>query len=277
MARGQFDLVGVQHFHHLGRHQEIASEKELALLAVEFLGLGVFHKDGAHQGDARARGLFHAPVDVGHQLIAQLDVAAADGFVLGPVHPGLLIGGAFRRMVAVNGVERAQFNPPRQQVGGRTAVVPTDIVSYESVTGNAQAEQIRHTQAKVIPGAGVVTCPRCGVALRPSVGGPSQHKRPLIRPELQQSFVSGTHVLHAVDVMNGAVIQGDPSVEAVPRIERHSLVRALEDRRLVHVVPEPANSHAGEVLVKSAPPFARLLSGELREDTLAGPDDSHVE
>src|SRR6266571_5296314 len=69
---------------------------------------------------------------------------------------------------------------------------------------------------------------------------------------------------------------GGATVKAVNRIEGHGLVFAEENRWLVHVVPETANSIGDKVCVKTAPPLAHLCAGEIGEHTVAGPHFAHV-
>src|SRR2546422_7997692 len=61
------------------------------------------------------------------------------------------------------------------------------------------------------------------------------------------------------------------------RVERHGLVRAQEDSRLIHVVPETGNAHADEFLVETAPPVASAGEREIRENTRAGPDLADID
>src|SRR2546425_7632761 len=60
-------------------------------------------------------------------------------------------------------------------------------------------------------------------------------------------------------------------------VERHGLVRTLEDSGLVHVVPEAGDAHADEFLVETAPPVASAGEREIRKNTRAGPDLADVD
>src|SRR6266702_4442864 len=71
--------------------------------------------------------------------------------------------------------------------------------------------------------------------------------------------------------MCGAMVNGSAVIKAVDGVERHGLVRAEKDRRLIHVVPESGDAHGDKILVKAAPPIARAGQSEIREDTVAGP------
>src|SRR5262249_8618008 len=69
---------------------------------------------------------------------------------------------------------------------------------------------------------------------------------------------------------------GLASLNAVHSIERHGLVRTLEDRRLVHVVPKAANAHRPKIRIKRAPPLANLVTRKIREYAFPGPYFAHV-
>src|SRR2546429_599026 len=71
--------------------------------------------------------------------------------------------------------------------------------------------------------------------------------------------------------MCGTMVNGSAVIKAVDAVERHGLVRAEKDRRLIHVVPESGDAHGDKILVKAAPPIARAGQSEIREDTVAGP------
>src|SRR4029077_19740423 len=95
IAWGQLYFFGVDHLSGDWCDEEVAAEKEITVIAVEIFGLRIVEEYGTHGGKAGARAFFHAGVDVGEELVTQLHVAAANGFVLWPVHPWLLIPGAF--------------------------------------------------------------------------------------------------------------------------------------------------------------------------------------
>src|SRR6476620_9947463 len=123
----------------------------------------------------------------------------------------------------------------------------------------------------MIPRGHVVAGPGGGVALGSRVGGPRQHKWPLVALQFAQPFVGGARVLHPEHVVNGAMIQRSTVVEAVPRLKRHGLVRALKDRRLIHVVPEARNTYGHKILIKLAPPIANPRQSKIRKYTVARP------
>src|SRR5215831_16370541 len=100
---GKFHVIGAHKLVHFGRNQQVRAEHEFRIDGLKVLLIGKFKKHGAHQGDANARSLFHAAVDIGQQLVSQFDVAAADGLMFGPVDPGFAVAAAFHAMVAVDG------------------------------------------------------------------------------------------------------------------------------------------------------------------------------
>src|SRR5207244_11804456 len=53
-------------------------------------------KQRPFQRQTSPHGLFHAGVDVRQKPVAQFDVAAANGFLLRAVYPGLLVSGALQ-------------------------------------------------------------------------------------------------------------------------------------------------------------------------------------
>ncbi len=113
------------------------------------------------------------------------------------------------------------------------------------------------------------------VALSACERGASKNKRPPIRLQREQAFICSSRILHTENVVNLAVI-GLAAFDRVHDIEWHGLVGALEDCRLVHVVPEAANSHLDEVGVKRAPPLTDFSTGEVGKYGVAGPDFADI-
>ena len=128
----------------------------------------------------------------------------------------------------------------------------------------------------MVPGRAVVAGPGHGIALAAGIARARHHERALVGAEREQAVIGRTRVLHAVDVVDLTVVAGAGGEivagDAVLRVERHRLRRGVEDRGLVHVVPEAGNAVIKEALVERAPPRARLGLGEIGEDGRAGPD-----
>src|SRR5438045_1612964 len=64
-------------------------------------------------------------------------------------------------------------------------------------------------------------------------------------------------------------------VNAVLNVVGHGLAWNVEDRRLVHVIPEAGHTIGNKFLVEIAPPLARALTGEVREYGRPGPYGAH--
>src|SRR4051794_31758441 len=131
----------------------------------------------------------------------------------------------------------------------------------------------------MIPGGSVVSRPGEAVALAASVGGARQHKRPLVRTQLEQSLVSRARIFQSDNVVDLGMSRGARRkarlFDPVHRICRHRFTRPVKDRRLIHVVPEARNARRDKILVETAPPFARLRASEIGEDSGARPDRSY--
>ena len=55
---------------------------------------------------------------------------------------------------------------------------------------------------------------------------------------------------------------------------RHSAAGAVENRRLVHVVPYAVDARGEEIFIECPPPAASFRTGEVRKRAVAGPDFS---
>ena len=103
--------------------------------------IGVFEEHRTHQWDSVVRGLLHAGVNVRKQPVALFNVAPANGFMLGTMHPRFLVGGSFFGMVAIDGIEGAQFQPFGEQIGLRAAFVSADVGSHNGKAAQSQILQ----------------------------------------------------------------------------------------------------------------------------------------
>src|SRR6267154_678880 len=257
-AGRELHFLGVDHFTDYRRDEEIAAKKKIAIVAVKAFLLRVIEKDGAHERQTSVRAGFDAGVNIGEQLVAQLDVTTADGFLLRAMDPGLLIGGSLSGVVTIDGVESTNFKPAREEIGGGRACEAADVVTDESVAAKPEAQQHGRAHSKVIPGAAVIAGPGGCVALSAGIGGAGEYKGPLVGLQLAQAVVGGADIFPAVDVVDGAVIERAAIVEAMPRIERHGFVGALEKRGLVHVVPEAGDAHGDKIFVERDRKSTRL-------------------
>ncbi len=242
-ARREFETQAVGHLVQFGRYQKILPEQKLFPVSVEALLLGVLQEERAHKRNTGPAGFLETGIDVREQPVAQLDVPFANGLVVGPMHPGLLISAALHGVVAKHRREGAQLCPARQEVGRRAASEAADVGAHEGIARQPQPQKAGHHDAIVIPGAGVVSGPGGRVPLAAGKGRAGQNKGAPVRPQALQTLVGGAHHLHAEDVVHFTVIRA-AEVGAVDGIERHRLVRPLEDGRLVHIVPDGIDSLA---------------------------------
>src|SRR5580658_4004752 len=103
----------------------------------------------------------------------------------------------------------------------------------------------------MVPVARVVTAPRGCVALAAGIAGARHHEGPHIRLELLEALEGSAAVLHAEDVVNFEMARcprrESRLIDAMLHIVRHGLRWNLEERRLIHVVPEAGHAFAYEV------------------------------
>src|ERR1700742_2180610 len=66
-------------------------------------------------------------------------------------------------------------------------------------------------------------------------------------------------------------------IDAVNDVLWHGFGWRLEDRRLIHIVPEAINSVLMKPLIERAPPRTRLLTGKVRKYTGPRPDRSDID
>src|ERR1700722_3219459 len=171
IAGRQMNVLGVNLFRNNRSDEEIAAEEELVVLAVELLGSGIFEKNWLHQRNAGARGFFQRRINIRKQLVAQLDVAFADRFLLWAARPRLVIGGALRCMIAIYRIENAQLVPARQEVRRWRASETADIRANHRVTGKSEAHDLGNAHSDVIPGGAVVAGPGGGIAFGARISG----------------------------------------------------------------------------------------------------------
>src|SRR5580704_81415 len=147
IARRKVNVLSVDPFRNDRRDEKIPAEKELMILTIKALRIGILKKERLHQWDASPRGFLHGGVNKRKQSVAQLDVSLANRFLFGAACPGLVIGCALRRVVAINRIEHAQFIPARQEIDWRRARESADVCSNERVTGKPEAHDLRNAHA----------------------------------------------------------------------------------------------------------------------------------
>src|SRR5216683_4888518 len=184
-------------------------------------------------------------------------------------------------MVAIDGLECAKFEPPRQQLRSGAADKATYICSAHAKPTQPEVQEHWSRQSKMVPGAAVVPRPRGDISLAAGITGTRQNEGPLVGRELQQSVVGRAGVFHSVDIVDLEVVRCarletwlvDPVLDVIG----HGPPGSVEYRRFVHVVPESGNSVMNELCIERAPPFARGLACEVREHGRSGPDLADID
>ena len=285
-AGREVDFVGSDFFGGwVGGDQDVGAEEELATgIEIDGVavggGVGELEEEGTHDGEAGAGGLFGDGVEVGHEAVALFDEAAADGFLFGAVGPGLVGAAAFDGVIAIDGLEGAEFEPLGEEVGwGRTGKA-ADVGTAEREAAETEVDELRCGHAEMVPGGAVVSGPGGGVTLATGVAGAGEDEGALVGSEIEEAFVGGAGVLHAIDVVD-LEVAGGAGLEACARdamldIIGHGFGWDVEDGGLVHVIPETGYAVVHEVLIESAPPLATALLSEVGEGGGAGPDGSDV-
>src|ERR1700723_3475342 len=90
----------------------------------------------------------------------------------------------------------------------------------------------------MIPGAHIIAGPRCSVALSPGISSSRKHERPLVRLQLTQAVVSSARILHSENVMDRTMIEFRAVIKPMHSLDRHGLVRSLENGRVRHIGPK---------------------------------------
>ena len=67
------------------------------------------------------------------------------------MHPGLLVGGSLRGVIAKNWREGSNFDPAREQIWRWRSSETADISAHQRVTRQAKILQIGRHHAQVIP------------------------------------------------------------------------------------------------------------------------------
>src|SRR5713226_7521923 len=78
-------------------------------------------EERTHDRQAATHILLGRGVEVWQQAVTLFDEAPTNCLLFRTVHPNLLVGGAFFRVIAVDRLKRANLDPLGQQLGRRTA------------------------------------------------------------------------------------------------------------------------------------------------------------
>src|SRR5258708_8775818 len=131
----------------------------------------------------------------------------------------------------------------------------------------------------MIPGCGIISGPGEAIALPARVGSSGENEGTLVGAQLEKALVSAARILQSNNIVNlgmrGGASHEAGFFDAVNGIQGHRLAGYVKNRGLVHIVPEAGNSVLDELLVETAPPFARLGASEIGKDRRAGPDDTY--
>src|ERR1700686_838497 len=195
-------------------------------------GLGKFEEQRAQYGHSRTRHLLDSCIEIKHQLVTFFNVTASDVFLQGSVDPWLALSGPFLAVIAINGLKCCQLRPFGEELGGWIADEAAYVRAAHSKPAEAKVLQRGSGQAQMIPGAAVVASPSGGVALTSGVGSARQNERTLVGRNLQQSFVSGARILHAINIVNltmaGDALPESRLIDAMLNVVGNGLVGRIE-------------------------------------------------
>src|SRR3954469_4813525 len=149
-------------------------------------------------------------------------------------------------VIAIDRLKRRYFCPLGEELRSRRADEAAAVGATHSKAAQTEVFQHGSGQTQMVPGGTVVARPCLCIALASGVRSAGEHKRPLVRRNLQQSFIRGARIFHAVNIvdlkMAGTAPLETGLVNLVTDVTRNRLVRRAEDRRLIHVVPEPGDT-----------------------------------
>ena len=171
--------------------------------------------------------------------------------------PDFLHQRAFRGVVAEEGIESSDLNPAREQIGLRRTVESADVVAHERNSAEAEIEQLLGGQAKMVPGGGIVARPGEAVALSAGESRAGKDEGTFVGAQLEQAFVGGAGIFQSDDVVNLSVSRGAGGetrfLDAMNVVERHGLAGSVEDRGLIHVIPEAGDAILERSLCRGRP------------------------
>src|SRR2546426_8786113 len=100
------------------------------------------------------------------------------------------------------------------------------------------------------PIARFVARPQCSVTLSACKRGAGEDEWPLCRPQIAQAFVCRSAHEHSIDIVN-LVMTGRLTFIVMTVVERHCSAGDVENRRLVHVIPDSGDSGIQEIGVQT--------------------------
>lgn len=100
------------------RYEQVRAKKKLAGrfgIGVDRMMIGrcirKLQEQWPQHGKPGARSLIGERIEIGHEPIASLDKAAADGLLFRASDPWFLIAASFLSVIALDGLERGYFKP----------------------------------------------------------------------------------------------------------------------------------------------------------------------
>ena len=195
-------------------------------------------------------------------------------------------------MVAHQRGEHAEGQPAQQQLPVGVAAEAADVRADVEEATHIQRRHLAHGHPQIFPAGGVVAGPDSAVAVGADVAGAGEQQVAVLH-QLLQLLTGGSGHQVAVGVVD-IVMEHLPAVDVVVEIGVvHQIdaglviiiaagdevlflggggILAVEDGRLVHVIPEALHSLIGVEFVLAAEPLPGLGPEEVGEVGHAGPD-----
>src|SRR5215203_2396719 len=257
-----------------GGDEQGVAEQELVVGRVCRLVGGVLEQKGTQDRRACPVALVEERVKVGEESLAKFDHLPAHRLVGLAEGPRLLAAGPYRGVVAAVRLEDPELRPAGQKLSVRVAPESSHVDPGPGDAGEGEVLELWHAHPQVLPPAGVVTGPVHGVALQASVASAGDYERPFVGPQGQKAPSGGTGHQGTVGVVDLGVPPGLTGPPArMDHIVWHRGPVGYEERRLVHVAPDPGNPGIGKNPLVLSPPLARLGVGEVGEGAHAWPND----
>src|SRR5882724_6422388 len=118
-----------------------------------------FQEERTNNGNSRARHFLRRGIEVRKKPVALLNVAAPNSFLFRPMYPWFLISRTLRGVVAINRLECSDLDPLSQQIRLWSAGKTANIGTHHAETTQAEIEQHRSGEAKMVPCAAVISRP----------------------------------------------------------------------------------------------------------------------
>ena len=270
-----------------GRDHHLVAQHQLVLHLRGERVVRVDEGQRFEQHVAAQRGFHVLAVQVGQQPVAHADDMAEILRLLKLVE--LLPADAGARVVAHQRHKHGQFQPAQQQVARGVAAKAADVRADVQKAAHIQRGQHLQVQQNMRPPGAVVPGPDAAVAVHADVGRAREQQNALLRAQPGERLGGRARHVVAVQVVHGVVAHHLPAdVVVEPRVVffaagqprpllRHAqqghvaalgqgfavglgqVVQPLlgvEDRRLVHVVPEPVDAGVQQHAVLPAEPGA---------------------